>query len=404
MAFGHAVIWRALPVSGVRQDVIRPDRPATAKSRFENGRIARHGKLLESAARRARERIERVGFAVCLDDIVKKCPELRMAQLDAGVSHHLDQSFKVKLGGDGDAGAIEHFQCARFLPHLCHTRFERFVERQKARFQRLAVGDLEDRATKDAVGRSGNVRPFAASQCRLPSGWRTLNSTCDPPFLLGLCESRMDLWNIIDEDQLFPVRKRVLALPRIDAEERGNLRSPIPVAALKIQLKRADAACRLRLAKRSSGPVRSFGVLKIVCRIGHARSRFSLLLQDFFGTRHRPELPKGNMPGQMIKSARACHHRLFGGKPPIGFDAVSHLLSGLHVRVLHIDGADGKLLVAEQAFVVMRHVVLDEKGVAIDPADEIRLVAARIEIAVADLAVIVRTDRVIALADMDHAH
>ena len=87
----------------------------------------------------------------------------------------------------------------------------------------------------------------------------------------------------------------------------------------------------------------------------------------------------------------------------MGLDPVGDLLAGFDVRRLHIDRADAELLVAEQAFVVGRHVVLDQERVAIDPADEVGLVAPRVEIAVPDLSVIVRPDRVVALADM-HEH
>ena len=85
----------------------------------------------------------------------------------------------------------------------------------------------------------------------------------------------------------------------------------------------------------------------------------------------------------------------------MGLDPLRDLLAGLDIRGLHIDRADAELLVAEAAFVVRRHVVLDEEGVAIDPADQIRLVAPGVEIAVADLSIVIRAHRVVALADMD---
>ena len=46
--------------------------------------------------------------------------------------------------------------------------------------------------------------------------------------------------------------------------------------------------------------------------------------------------------------------------------------------------------------------MLDQVAVAVDLADQVGLVAPGVEIAVADLAVVVRPDRIVALADMHH--
>src|SRR3984893_3614439 len=73
----------------------------------------------------------------------------------------------------------------------------------------------------------------------------------------------------------------------------------------------------------------------------------------------------------------------------------------LDLRVLHVDGADAELLVPQQPLEMRRHVVLDQKGGARNFADQISLIAANIEIAVADLRVVFLADSVIALTDMD---
>ena len=114
-------------------------------------------------------------------------------------------------------------------------------------------------------------------------------------------------------------------------------------------------------------------------------------------------LPKRNMPRQVIKAARTGYDGLLRRQPTVGRDPVGDQLPALYIRKLHIDGADAELLVAEQSFVVRRHVVLDQIEVTIDPANKIGLVATSVEIAMPDLAVIVRSDGVIALADM-YAH
>jgi hypothetical protein len=81
-------------------------------------------------------------------------------------------------------------------------------------------------------------------------------------------------------------------------------------------------------------------------------------------------------------------------------DAFRDPFAGFDVRILHIDRADAKLSVPQQPFVVRGHVVLDQETVAIDPCDDIRLISASVEVAVAYLAVIVGPDRIISLAYM----
>ena len=51
--------------------------------------------------------------------------------------------------------------------------------------------------------------------------------------------------------------------------------------------------------------------------------------------------------------------------------------------------------------IVRRHVVLDEEAVAFDGCDDVGLVAAGVEVAMADLAVVIGADGVVALADVD---
>ena len=49
-----------------------------------------------------------------------------------------------------------------------------------------------------------------------------------------------------------------------------------------------------------------------------------------------------------------------------------------------------------------RHVVFDQVAVALDLADKVGLVSPGVEVAVPDLAVIVRSDGIVSLADMHH--
>src|ERR1044072_9531769 len=56
VAFGHAMIGRALSVSAIGQDVVRTHRSTAAECSLEDSRISRHRKLRERFERRARKR------------------------------------------------------------------------------------------------------------------------------------------------------------------------------------------------------------------------------------------------------------------------------------------------------------------------------------------------------------
>jgi hypothetical protein len=84
------------------------------------------------------------------------------------------------------------------------------------------------------------------------------------------------------------------------------------------------------------------------------------------------------------------------------FDAVRDLFSRLHVGTLHIHGTHTQLFVAEKPLVMGRHVMFDKVSVAIDLANEVRFVPPGVEIAVANLTIIIGPDCIIALAYVHH--
>src|SRR5581483_9190161 len=145
---GHAVIGRALPVTGIGQNIARPHRTPAAERWLEYGRVARNRKLLEGFARRTREGVEGVGLAIVAQDIIEKCPEGSVAEFDSRIGHELDELLEIMLGGDRDTGLIEKFKDAGLFPGLNDASFERFIQGEKARLQRLALRDVGDRASK----------------------------------------------------------------------------------------------------------------------------------------------------------------------------------------------------------------------------------------------------------------
>ena len=76
----------------------------------------------------------------------------------------------------------------------------------------------------------------------------------------------------------------------------------------------------------------------------------------------------------------------------MGAYSLDDRLGGFHSGILNVDRTDADLLVSKQSLVVMRHVVFDQAGRALYPRNEIGLVAAGVEVAVADLAVILLAD------------
>ena len=111
-------------------------------------------------------------------------------------------------------------------------------------------------------------------------------------------------------------------------------------------------------------------------------------------------LPKATCRGRWLKPHELVTMVCSGASHPYARMRAAIVSAALDLRVLHVHRADAELLVAEQSFVVVRHVVLDEIGRAFDLADQVGLVAAGVEIAVADLPVVFLADGVVALADV----
>ena len=106
MALGHAMVGCAFAVARIAQNVVGADRAATSEGRFEYGRVAGHRKLLEGAARCTRERVERIGFAALLDDIVEEGAEGSVAQLYSRICHQLNEPLEIVLGRHRNASTI----------------------------------------------------------------------------------------------------------------------------------------------------------------------------------------------------------------------------------------------------------------------------------------------------------
>src|SRR5579871_1648726 len=102
----------------------------------------------------------------------------------------------------------------------------------------------------------------------------------------------------------------------------------------------------------------------------------------------------------MVEPARTCNDRLLRGEPLMRPDPIDDYRRRLDIRSLHIDRTHSELLVSQESFEFSYAVMLDQIGMAIHLANQVCLVAAGIEITMPDLAVIIRTNRIVALADV----
>src|ERR1700751_863754 len=103
----------------------------------------------------------------------------------------------------------------------------------------------------------------------------------------------------------------------------------------------------------------------------------------------------------MIEPAGARDELLLWLEPVVDFDPVRYLLPGFDIGCLHVHRPDGELLVTEQTLVMRHHVVLDHENARANLANQVRLVAPRVKIAMPDLTIVVRANCVIALANMN---
>src|ERR1700726_162186 len=152
----HSLVRLNLAITGIRKDVGRADRARAPECGIKDLRVAGHRKLIEGFSRRAGKCVEAISFATLSDYIVKECTELRSAELNAGIGDDLDQALQIELSANRDAGLIQNFKRARFLPQLSDPGFESLIYRQQPCFQLLPFIDVVIAPTQNLGAR---VRP-----------------------------------------------------------------------------------------------------------------------------------------------------------------------------------------------------------------------------------------------------
>ena len=94
-----------------------PDRtiPSPLKVGAKTAVLRGLGKLREGLAGGSRQRIEQVGFAAVVGDVVEERAEPGAGQLCRGVGDGLHQRFEIDLGGQHAGGPVEDFEPMRLV-------------------------------------------------------------------------------------------------------------------------------------------------------------------------------------------------------------------------------------------------------------------------------------------------
>ena len=288
--------------------------PLPSEGRLEDRGVARHRKLFERFARCARKRVERVRFAGIPYDVVEERAELSVAELDAGVGDHLDQLFKVQLGRHRHAGPVEQLQSAGFLADLDDPSFQRFIHRKEAGFERLSLGDFEERPAEHG-GRFADRHLALAGDPVQPSvgvlhpelGIESAGSACrsETPHESSGRRRR---------------RSRTPSLRTTGLPSGGPARKAGPPVATNSNPWNPDRSRRCRI--RSPLPLREAGPPRLAFALRARSRRFSVIssvilpaAQQSLRFGHRAHLGKRNVPRQMVESAGTGDDRLFGRQP-----------------------------------------------------------------------------------------
>ena len=92
MARRHSTVRLHLAVARVCKNIGRSGPGRYLETWARTPACSGHRKLGECFLRRARKRVEGIGFAVLSDDVVEEGTELRSAEFDAGIGDNLDQA------------------------------------------------------------------------------------------------------------------------------------------------------------------------------------------------------------------------------------------------------------------------------------------------------------------------
>ena len=103
----HPVMGRVVAVARILRDVRAPDHGRPPEGRREDLRVPRHRKLGERVARHARDRVERVGLAAVVHQVVEEGAELGGRQFGGGIGHCLDHLVAVQIRGDDGADVVQ---------------------------------------------------------------------------------------------------------------------------------------------------------------------------------------------------------------------------------------------------------------------------------------------------------
>ena len=155
VALGHAVIRRGLAVVGMREHVVDPHDAFAAERRTEQRGRARHRKVRERLAWRARQRVEHERVAIGLRDVVEERAELRAGELNCRVRDSLHHTFQIELARQRRAGPVQDLPLFRLAAQVTfHRPLRRHVAHRGARTDELAVDEQRTGVDHHVLGRA----------------------------------------------------------------------------------------------------------------------------------------------------------------------------------------------------------------------------------------------------------
>ena len=143
---------RIAAIAGVLGDVVGPHGSLAPEGGGEQFRVAGHGIALEQARIGAGQRVQHVGFAALVVDIVEKGADLSAGNTGRGVGYRLDQPVEVELGRNLRADGVDdleflcpqHLRCRRAFRLGAGARLEPRGEQQHDSREQSADGDDDD--------------------------------------------------------------------------------------------------------------------------------------------------------------------------------------------------------------------------------------------------------------------
>ena len=137
---------------------------------------------------------------------------LRVEHINGVVGDPLDQQLEAAFR------VLELHHAGRsFLTNMADAGLQRFVDREQPRFQCLALGDVKDCTTQQR-GRVAVYATLGGNPVHAAIGMCDSELDTEASRLWSIFQCGMDLWKIVDKDNLLQLRERPFGLFWINAK------------------------------------------------------------------------------------------------------------------------------------------------------------------------------------------